>query len=82
MYVKITDVTAYVFELFFSAWPKKIFLDRLYHSYSRNPDIVDISPTPLLITVFITKKLKNLVDSVRYVYSKTNQTITNEIKTR
>jgi hypothetical protein len=30
--------------------------------------------------IFITKKLKNLVDSVRYVYSKTNQTITNEVR--
>jgi len=30
--------------------------------------------------IFITKKFKNLVDSVRYVYSKTNQTITSEVR--
>jgi len=34
----------------------------------------------LLIMIFITKKLKNLVDSVRYVCSKTNQTVTNEVR--
>jgi len=38
------------------------------------------SPIPLLIMIFITKKLKNLVDSVRYVCSKTNQTVTNEVR--
>jgi len=34
----------------------------------------------VIIMIFITKKLKNLVDSVRYVCSKTSQIVTNEVR--